>query len=228
MKDHLTIKVTLKGGLYREVSRYNFVALWLVHCNITHISGRVKTMSILYANTKHVVQLVIHILYTYYIDCISTFRPRQKGCHSADDQFQIHFLCMVIIVVWFEFVLNNKLALIKIMALLQTDNKPFIIWTNGGLCVTRPWWVTIRLDCNWDKTDSWVLIQYNDPIFSKGSPMLGKEETYLDPLTIWSSKIHFELKSHLPISVFVVMNLQKLCRAWRSQCQCPEQKRFVV
>ena len=57
--------------------------------------------------------------------------PEQDGCHLADDSFKCNFMtekCFILIQISLKFVsegpIDNKAALVQVMAWRQTGNKP--------------------------------------------------------------------------------------------------------
>ena len=88
----------------------------------------------------------------------NTLRPRQNGCHFADDTFKCIFFTESIriwIKISLKFVLrvpiNNILALVSLMAGRRPGDKllfePMMVrlWTH--ICVTRPQWVNVMWSC---------------------------------------------------------------------------------
>ena len=89
-------------------------------------------------------------------------RPRQNGQQSAVDSFNCIFLtenCCVLVKISLIFVpkgpVDNNLALVQIMAWLQTDDQPlsepiisyllmYMYCISVCMCVTRPQWVNAR------------------------------------------------------------------------------------
>ena len=83
---------------------------------------------------------------------INTLRPRQNGCHFADDMFKCIFLnenVWIPIEISLKFVpkgsINNNLALFQIMAWRRPGDKPLsepmMVSSPTHICVTRPQWV---------------------------------------------------------------------------------------
>ena len=96
-------------------------------------------------------------LASYEIKAISvnTLRPRQNGCHFADDILKWIFLnenVWISIKISLKFVLkgpiNNIPALVQIMAWRQPgDNplsEPMMVSLLTHICVTRPQWVKVK------------------------------------------------------------------------------------
>ena len=83
---------------------------------------------------------------------VNTLKPRQNGCHFADDTFKCIFLnenFWIPITIWLEFVpkvpINNISALVQIMAWSRPGDKPLsesmMVSLPTHICVTRPQWV---------------------------------------------------------------------------------------
>ena len=81
--------------------------------------------------------------------CINTLRPRQNGCHFADDRFKSIFLnenVRISIKISLKFVpkgqMNNIPALVQIMAWRRPGDKPLsepmIVSLLMHKCVSRP------------------------------------------------------------------------------------------
>ena len=97
--------------------------------------------------------------YQYRDPHVNTLRPRQNGCHFADDIFKCIFLnenVWIPIKISLKFVpkgpINNIPALVQIMAWRRSGDKPLSELMMSSLpthiCVTRPQWVK-------DKKVSW-------------------------------------------------------------------------
>ena len=85
---------------------------------------------------------------------INTLRPRQNGCHLADDTFQRIFLnenVWISTKISLKFApnvpFNNIPALVQIMAWRRPGDKPLskpmVVRFPTHICVTRPQWVNI-------------------------------------------------------------------------------------
>ena len=83
---------------------------------------------------------------------VKTLRPRQNGCHFADDTFKRIFMnenARISINISLNFVpkglINNIPALVQIMAWGRPGNKPLsepmMVRLPTHICVTRPQWV---------------------------------------------------------------------------------------
>ena len=83
---------------------------------------------------------------------INTLRPRQNGCHFADDSFKCIFLnenALISIRISLRFVpkgsINNIPSLVQIMAWRRSGNKPLsepmMVSLLTHICVTRPFYV---------------------------------------------------------------------------------------
>ena len=83
---------------------------------------------------------------------VNTLRPRQNGCHFADDIFKYIFLnenAWILLKISLKFVrkvrINNILALVQIIAWRRPGNKPLsepmMVSLLTYICVTRPLWV---------------------------------------------------------------------------------------
>ena len=94
----------------------------------------------------------------YHIN-INSLRPRQNRCHFADNVFKCNFLnenAWIPIKISLKFVpkgpINNIPALVQIMAWRQTGNKPLsgpmMVRLPTHICVTRPQWVKINIQCS--------------------------------------------------------------------------------
>ena len=88
-----------------------------------------------------VIQSYLHNLHpcTLYLN---TLRPRQNGCHFADDTFKDIFVnenARIFIEFSLKFVpegpINNILALVQIINGLAPSRPQAIIWTNDGLFI---------------------------------------------------------------------------------------------
>ena len=86
---------------------------------------------------------------------INTLRPRQNGCHFADDISKCIFLnenAWIPIKISLKFVpqgpINNIPALVQIMAWRRPGDKPLsgpmMVRLSTLICVTRPQWVKIQ------------------------------------------------------------------------------------
>ena len=84
----------------------------------------------------------------------NTLRPRQKGCHSADDIVKCILLnenVWISITISLKFVrkgqINNIPALVQIMAWRRPGDKPLsepmMVSLLTHICITRPQWVKI-------------------------------------------------------------------------------------
>ena len=85
---------------------------------------------------------------------INTLRPRQNGCHFADDTFKHIFLSeifRILIKISLKFFpmgpINNIPALVQIMAWRRPGDKPLsepmLVNLLTHICVTRPQWVNL-------------------------------------------------------------------------------------
>ena len=90
---------------------------------------------------------------------INTLRPRQYGCHFADDIFKCIFLNENVsfsIKISLNFVpkgrINNIYALVQIMAWHRRGDKslsePMMVSLLTHICVTRPQWVKLSYKAN--------------------------------------------------------------------------------
>ena len=90
---------------------------------------------------------------------INSLRPRQNGCHFADDIFKCIFLnenIWILIKISLKFVpkgpINNIPALVHIMAWRRPGDKPLfepmMVWLLTHICVTRPQWVKESKQCD--------------------------------------------------------------------------------
>ena len=92
---------------------------------------------------------------------LNTLRPRQSGCHFADDTVECIFLnenVRISIKISLEFVpecpINNIPALVQLMAWRRPGNKPLsepmMVRLSIHICITRPQWVKCirELDCH--------------------------------------------------------------------------------
>ena len=86
--------------------------------------------------------------------CINTLRPRQNGCHFADDRFEYILLnedVCISINISLKPVrkgpINNISALVQIMAWRRPGDKPLsepmMVRLPTHICVTRPQWVKL-------------------------------------------------------------------------------------
>ena len=84
---------------------------------------------------------------------VNTLRPRQDGCHFADDIFMCIFVnenCCILIKFSLKYVrkgpIDNNPALVQIMAWHWSGDKPLsepmMVILLMHLCVTRPQWVS--------------------------------------------------------------------------------------
>ena len=84
----------------------------------------------------------------------NTLRPRQNGCHFADDVFKCIFLnenVWILLKISLKFVpkgpINNIPSLVQIVAWRQPGNKslsePVMVSLLTHICVARPQWVLI-------------------------------------------------------------------------------------
>ena len=89
-------------------------------------------------------------------DCFYTLRPKQNGCHFADDIFKCIFFSEIVwipIKIPLKFVpkcpISNIQALVQIMAWSSPVDKPLseamMIKLMTHICVTRPQWIKILL-----------------------------------------------------------------------------------
>ena len=87
--------------------------------------------------------------------CVNTLKPRQNGCHFADDTFKCIFLnenIRILIKIPLKFVpkgpINNNPALVQIMAWRRLGYKPLsepmMVRVPTHICVTRPQWVKLK------------------------------------------------------------------------------------
>ena len=87
--------------------------------------------------------------------CVNTLRPRQNGCHFADDTLKPFFLndnVRISIKISLKFVpwgiINNIPALVQIMAWRRPGDKPLfeqmMVSSLMHICVTRPQWVNTQ------------------------------------------------------------------------------------
>ena len=106
--------------------------------------------------TKHGWWHLWSCCYLNWLPLFNTLRPRQNGCHLADNIFKCIFLnenVSVAIKISLKFVpkgpINNIPALVQIMAWRRLDNKPLsepmMVSLPTHICVTRPQWVKIYL-----------------------------------------------------------------------------------
>ena len=83
---------------------------------------------------------------------VNTLRPRQDGCHFADDIFTCNFFnenCCILIKFSLKYVhkgpIDNNPALVQITAWRRSGDKPLcepmMISLPTHICVTRPQWV---------------------------------------------------------------------------------------
>ena len=97
-------------------------------------------------------QKILYIQFYRLSDCFNTLRPRQNGCHFADDIFKCIFLnenVWIPIKISLKFVpkgpINNIPALVLIMAWGRPGNKPLsgpmMVRLLTHICITRPQWV---------------------------------------------------------------------------------------
>ena len=95
---------------------------------------------------------------------VNSLRPRQNGCHFADDIFKCIFLndnIWIQINISLKFVpkgpINNIPALVQIMAWRRPGDKPLsepiMVSLTTHICITRPQWV------NHNKIPSYMFIQ---------------------------------------------------------------------
>ena len=103
------------------------------------------------------VGILYMINWRHYLSLISTLRPRQNGCHFADDTFMRIFLkenVTILIRISLKFVPKSPIdsipALFQIMAWRRPGDKPFseamMVNLLMHICVTRPQWVNrVRL-----------------------------------------------------------------------------------
>ena len=108
-------------------------------------------------NLRH----ITYIMYprqTFYI-FINTLRPRQNGCHFADDTFKRIFLkenVTILIKISLKFVpkspIDNVPALFQIMAWRRPGDKPLseamMVSLLTHICVARPQWVNVYKQTN--------------------------------------------------------------------------------
>ena len=91
----------------------------------------------------------------WHINELNTLRPRQNGCHFADDIFKGIFLnenISIPIKISLKFVpkgpVNNIPALVQIMAWRRPGDKPLsepmMVCSPTHICVTRPQWVNFK------------------------------------------------------------------------------------
>ena len=84
--------------------------------------------------------------------CINTLRPRQNGCHFADDIFKCIFVnenVWILIKISLKFIpkgpINNIPALVQIMAWRRPGDKPWsgpiMVSLSMHIYITRPQWV---------------------------------------------------------------------------------------
>ena len=102
----------------------------------------------------------------YIRQTINTLRPRQNGCHFADDTFKHIFLNENVIIstkISLKCVpkgpINNIPALVQIMAWRRPGDKPLsepmMVRLPTHICVTRPQWVNWRAERMLIKQDTW-------------------------------------------------------------------------
>ena len=93
--------------------------------------------------------------FEHQFNCINTLRPRQNGCHLADDTFKRIFLnenVRISIKISLKFVpkgpIINNPALVQIMAGRRSGDKPLsepmMVSLLTHICVTRPQWVNLK------------------------------------------------------------------------------------
>ena len=95
----------------------------------------------------------IHMSTGHNVLTLNTLRPRQNGCHFADDIFKCIFLnenVWIPVKISLKFVpkgpINNIPALVQIMAWRRPGDKPLsepitVVSLPTQICVTRPQWV---------------------------------------------------------------------------------------
>ena len=83
----------------------------------------------------------------------NTLRPRQNGCHFADNIFKCIFLNENVFIS-IKCPTNNIPALVQIMAWRRPGDKPLsepmMVWLPTHICVTRPQWVN-DVSITWDR-----------------------------------------------------------------------------
>ena len=111
------------------------------------------------------------------MDLFNTLRPRQHGCHFADDTFKRIFLnenftiSMAILLKLVPRGPNNNIpAFVQIMAWRRPGDKPLsepmMVSLTMHICVTRPQWVNTASMLI--ARSNFLIFQFSDP-YTKGS-----------------------------------------------------------
>ena len=114
---------------------------------------------------------------------LNTLRPRQNGCHFADDIFKCIFLnenAWIPIKISMKFVpkspINNIPALVQIMAWSCPSDKPLtepmMVSLTTQICITGPQWVGITKLANIDSDNGLWPIRHKVIIYSNDAFLL--------------------------------------------------------
>ena len=105
---------------------------------------------------------------------LNTLRPRQNGCHFADDTFKCIFLnenVRISIKISLKFVpmgpINNIPALVQTMAWCRPGDKPLsepmMVRSPMHICITQPQWVKTeyKYEGLWNLASDWLAAQHD-------------------------------------------------------------------
>ena len=116
--------------------------------------------------------LIHWLVHDLIVQHVNTLRPRQNGCHFADNIFKCIFLdenLWILIKISLKFVpkgsINNIQALVQIMAWHRPGDKPLseptMVRLTIHICITQPQWVEVAVELfKWNFRNSSSLMEF--------------------------------------------------------------------